>query len=79
MSSFYSANYLEESMSYIERTARKLYPILEEVKKRMIPEKRNNNPLNMKKGRKVETLESINDENISDENDFVLHSNNEDI
>ena len=27
-------------MSYIERTARKLYPILSELKKRMIPEKR---------------------------------------
>lgn len=26
-------------MSYIERTARKLYPILQELKKRMIPEK----------------------------------------
>jgi hypothetical protein len=27
-------------MSYIERTARKLFPILNELKKRMIPEKR---------------------------------------
>lgn len=26
-------------MSYIEKTARKLYPILTELKKRMIPEK----------------------------------------
>jgi hypothetical protein len=27
-------------MSYIEKTARKLHPILNELKKRMIPEKR---------------------------------------
>jgi hypothetical protein len=27
-------------MSYIEKTARKLYPILTELKRRMIPEKR---------------------------------------
>lgn len=40
MSQFYTANYLEESMSYLERTAKKLLPILEEVKKRMIREKR---------------------------------------
>ena len=40
LSTFYTANYLEESMSYIERTAKKLLPILDEVKKRMIPEKK---------------------------------------
>jgi hypothetical protein len=28
-------------MSYIERTAKKLYPILNELKKRMIPDKDN--------------------------------------
>ena len=27
-------------MSYIERTARKLFPILNELKKRMVPEKK---------------------------------------
>jgi hypothetical protein len=27
-------------MSYVERTAKKLLPILEEVKKRMIPDKK---------------------------------------
>jgi hypothetical protein len=27
-------------MSYIEKTARKLYPILNELKKRMVPEKK---------------------------------------
>ena len=30
-------------MSYVERTAKKLLPILQEVKKRMIPDKRNIN------------------------------------
>jgi len=40
LSSFASANQLELSMSYIEKTARKLFPILTELKKRMIPEKR---------------------------------------
>ena len=40
LSSFYSANQLGESMSYIEKTARKLFPILNELKKRMVPEKK---------------------------------------
>ena len=40
LSSFYSANQLECSMSYIEKTARKLFPILNELKKRMVPEKK---------------------------------------
>lgn len=40
LSSFYSANQLDASMSYIEKTARKLFPILSELKKRMIPEKK---------------------------------------
>ena len=40
LSSFATANQLESSMSYIEKTARKIYPILTEVKKRMIPEKK---------------------------------------
>ena len=31
-------------MSYIEKTARKLYPILSELKKKMIPEKKRLNP-----------------------------------
>jgi hypothetical protein len=39
LSQFYSLNFLEESMSYIERTARKLMPILNEIKSRMVPEK----------------------------------------
>jgi hypothetical protein len=44
LSSFCSVNELEKSMSYVERTAKKLLPILEEVKKRMIPDKKRINP-----------------------------------
>jgi hypothetical protein len=53
MSSFYSVNYLEESMSFVEKNARKLHPILQEIKKRMIPEKKKGKPKakSMGKGR----------------------------
>lgn len=34
-------NFLEESISLLERTSMKLYPIVKEVIKRMIPEKKN--------------------------------------
>lgn len=40
LSSFCTVNELEKSMSYVERTAKKLLPILQEVKKRMIPDKK---------------------------------------
>ena len=40
LSNFCSVNELEKSMSYVERTAKKLLPILTEVKKRMIPDKK---------------------------------------
>ena len=40
LSNFCTVNELEKSMSYIERTAKKLLPILNEVKKRMIPDKK---------------------------------------
>jgi hypothetical protein len=40
LSNFCAVNELEKSMSYIERTAKKLLPILIEVKKRMIPDKK---------------------------------------
>ena len=58
LGSFYSANFLEESMSFIEKTAKKLAPILAELKKRMIPDKLKQSKLGRKK---VETLESAND------------------
>jgi len=40
LSSFCTVNELEKSISYVERTAKKLLPILTEVKKRMIPDKK---------------------------------------
>lgn len=40
LSSFCMVNELEKSMSYVERAAKKLLPILQEVKKRMIKEKK---------------------------------------
>mgnify|MGYP001219880448 CR=1 FL=1 len=40
LSSFCTVNELEKSISYIERTAKKLLQILTEVKKRMIPDKK---------------------------------------
>lgn len=40
LSNFCTVNELEKSISYIERTAKKLLPILIEVKKRMIPDKK---------------------------------------
>ena len=55
LSSFASANQLESSMSYIEKTARKLHPILIELKKRMIPEKRR------KKGGVNQTVSAMDD------------------
>jgi hypothetical protein len=40
LSNFCTVNELEKSMSYIEKTAKKLLPILTELKKRMIPDKK---------------------------------------
>lgn len=63
MSSFYSVNYLEESMSFVERNARKLHPIVEEIIRRMIPEKQQGKGKKGKSRAKghAETLESAND------------------
>lgn len=53
-------------MSYLEKTARKLMPILNEIKKRMVPEKRLRDkmrrPSAMSKGVKVESLDSVHEE-----------------
>ena len=63
MSSFYSLNYLEESMSFLERTARKLLPILKELKKKMLPEKSMKEVYQSQKSKgKIETLESFRDD-----------------
>jgi len=58
-------------MSYIEKTARKLYPILIELKKRMIPEKkRNPSTKQLKQSRgnnSVMTIDPADDESDSDQ------------
>jgi hypothetical protein len=74
MSSFYSVNYLEESMSFVERNARKLHPILQEMKKRMIPEKKKGKSIGKGMGKKgkTETLESANELPSEQENEFVI-------
>ena len=64
LSSFYSLNYLEESMSFLERTARKLLPILVELRKKMVPEKA------LRDAARPETLESFR-EDLSDAEGFT--------
>lgn len=58
-------------MSFIERTAKKLLPIMEEVKKKMIPDKKKGETKKGKRSRKVETLESANEDNDSDEESWL--------
>jgi hypothetical protein len=60
LSNFCSVNELEKSMSYIERTAKKLLPILIEVKKRMIPDK------------KTSTDKKVFNNQDSDDDDIVI-------
>ena len=70
LSQFYSLNFLEESMSYLERTARKLMPILLEIKKRMVPEKtvreKTARRQRVTKGA-VETLDSVHEDFMGDQ------------
>ncbi len=55
-------------MSYIERTARKLMPILNEIKRRMVPEKTLKEKVkNGARGHKVETLDSMHEDIITEE------------
>lgn len=52
LSSFCTVNELEKSISYVEKTAKKLLPILIEVKKRMIPDKKKNDKSIVRKNSK---------------------------
>ena len=67
-------------MSYIERTARKLMPILNEIKRRMVPEKnfKGQQPKKAAAGgaNKVESLDSIHEDVLSEE-DTTLNENGE--
>jgi len=59
-------------MSFIEKTARKLLPILADLKKKMIPEK-NMKEIGRESRGKIETLESVRDDLENDtENDTAL-------
>lgn len=76
LSSFYSLNYLEESMSFIEKTAKKLRPILVELKKRMIPEKTIRQNVNKSKG-KIETLDEANRDDLDSDDELGIYNDNE--
>ena len=55
-------------MSYVEKTAKKLLPILVEVKKRMIPDKKRSKNANGKSGiRKAHKFEGNSEESEDDE------------
>lgn len=64
LSSFCTVNELEKSISYVEKTAKKLLPILIEVKKRMIPDKKQNNEA--KQGHKKFSNKRVGGESGSD-------------
>jgi|LauGreDrversion4_2_1035121.scaffolds.fasta_scaffold119783_5 hypothetical protein len=70
LSQFYSLNFMEESMSYLEKTARKLMPILAEIKRRMVPEKRLKEKVRRPSAigkAKIETLDSVHEELLTEE------------
>ncbi len=52
-------------MSFVERTARKLLPILVELKKKMLPEKTITNTIGGG-SKRVDTLESFRDDDLSE-------------
>lgn len=75
LSSFCTVNELEKSMSYVEKTAKKLLPILVEVKKRMIPDKKRHKGANSKTGiRKANRFEG-NSEDSDDDEELIVDLN----
>ena len=70
LSNFCTVNELEKSMSYIERTAKKLLPILTEVKKRMIPDKKSGDAAKSKS-----TFKKSTEQMSEDEDDILLDLN----
>lgn len=71
LSSFCTVNELEKSISYIERTAKKLLPILTEVKKRMIPDKKRKKRNQHETGNLNSAKKSL-DEDSSDLDDEMI-------
>ena len=58
-------------MSYVEKTAKKLLPILVEVKKKMIPDKKKGKNKALRKANGEESCRS----DIDDEDDLILDLN----
>ena len=69
LSSFCTVNELEKSMSYVERTAKKLLPILQEVKKRMIPDKKKSDGKMIRRGG---SKKGGNDSDFEDDDDLIV-------
>ena len=72
LSSFCTVNELEKSISYVERTAKKLLPILTEVKKRMIPDKKRKKRNQLEAGNQNSGNKSAVDNDSSDLDDEMI-------
>jgi hypothetical protein len=72
LSNFCTVNELEKSMSYIERTAKKLLPILVEVKKRMIPDKKGKIAGKDGNSKSKSNFKKSTQDHISDDDDDIL-------
>lgn len=68
LSNFCTVNELEKSMSHIERTAKKLLPIISEVRKRMIPDKK----MKSKQSLKDRSMKQEANSDSEDEDDLVI-------
>lgn len=72
LSSFCTVNELEKSISYVERTAKKLLPILIEVKKRMIPDKKRKKINKFESGNTHSGKKSQDDESSDNEDEMMI-------
>ena len=59
-------------MSYVERTAKKLLPILQEVKKRMIPDKKKSERADGKMIRRGGSKKGGNDSDFDEDDDLIV-------
>ena len=58
-------------MSYLERTAKKLLPIMQQLKRKMVPEKTVRDLQTVRKSKgKIETLESFRDVDVNSDDDL---------
>ena len=72
LSSFCTVNELEKSISYVERTAKKLLPILTEVKKRMIPDKKQSSEDKGKGAKRGSKKMDSNNSDVDEEEDLIV-------